>query len=193
MKLLIVLCLVAAIAADFAEYQKRFGKKYETADLATKAQAYYDRNQKIITEHNAKFAAGEFSYSAGENQFTDQNITEVIAKLCRTMPPENMQALPVAPNYQPGAPSRDYSSIMQPVVDQGQCGACWAFATVAQLESLYKSNSPSYDFVLSPQCLVDCDRKNNGCDGGTPSLAMGMIFVGKNLVFPTNFFLFRIH
>lgn len=54
------------------------------------------------------------------------------------------------------------------VKNQGSCGSCWAFAAVAQLESLYAIKHNSTLQTLSEQQLVDCatDGKNNGCDGG---------------------------
>jgi len=59
--------------------------------------------------------------------------------------------------------------VVTSIKDQGQCGACYAFASVAVMESLYaikiKSQNPT-DF--SPQQLVDCSGSsgNNGCNGG---------------------------
>lgn len=55
-------------------------------------------------------------------------------------------------------------------VNQGQCGACYAFAVLSVLESmqcLWRRRLPRR---LSPQQLVDCVRTNvtNGCNGGWP-------------------------
>jgi C1A family cysteine protease len=52
-----------------------------------------------------------------------------------------------------------------PVKDQGRCGSCWAFSTVANLEGLY-FNKNKKSIVLSEQSLVDCDKVDNGCNGG---------------------------
>lgn len=180
MKLFIVLCLVAAVAADFGDFQKKHGRKYKNAEQALKAEAHFKRNMKKFEEHNAKFQAGEVSFTIGENQFSDKNHTEVIAAICKTVAPKDMRALPAVQlpsTFPAGAASKDYTSWMQPVVDQGDCGSCWAFATVAQLESVYKRNSPVYNYVMSPQYLVDCSTAspNTGCDGGWPSVAMTKI------------------
>jgi predicted secreted protein len=52
-----------------------------------------------------------------------------------------------------------------PVKDQGNCGSCWAFATVGPLESLIKiSDGETVD--LSEQYLVSCNSEGWGCDGG---------------------------
>jgi C1A family cysteine protease len=52
-----------------------------------------------------------------------------------------------------------------PVKDQGNCGSCWAFATVSPLESLIKINDGE-TVDLSEQYLVSCNDEGWGCDGG---------------------------
>ena len=47
---------------------------------------------------------------------------------------------------------------------QGQCGSCWAFATVATIESANQIYTGQL-LDLSEQELVDCDSGNHGCNG----------------------------
>jgi inhibitor of cysteine peptidase len=52
-----------------------------------------------------------------------------------------------------------------PIKDQGQCGSCWAFATVGVVEQLIKmKDNQTRD--LSEQYLVSCNTEGWGCDGG---------------------------
>lgn len=64
---------------------------------------------------------------------------------------------------------------VSPVKDQGQCGSCWAFSTVAFLESqsLIKNQKA---VTYSEQQLVDCDNMGDqGCNGGLMQTAMEYI------------------
>ncbi|CAO4386669.1 unnamed protein product [Caenorhabditis nigoni] len=63
---------------------------------------------------------------------------------------------------------------LTPIKNQGQCGSCWAFATVAAIEAQHaikKGNLVS----LSEQEMVDCDGRNNGCSGGYRPYAMRFV------------------
>ncbi|KAF4034043.1 Papain family cysteine protease [Phytophthora infestans] len=63
------------------------------------------------------------------------------------------------------------SGCVAPVKNQGDCGSCWAFASVAALESaICLSGQPLT--LLSEQQVVDCDKVSYACDGGWPSTAL---------------------
>lgn len=51
------------------------------------------------------------------------------------------------------------------VQNQGNCGGCWAFSAVANLEGVYFKKYGKLP-KFSEQQLIDCDSLNSGCAGG---------------------------
>jgi len=61
---------------------------------------------------------------------------------------------------------------MHTILNQGQCGSCWAFGSTEALSDLFciQSNG-TINTILSPETLVSCDDIAFGCDGGALQLA----------------------
>lgn len=65
---------------------------------------------------------------------------------------------------------------MTPIKNQGNCGACWAFAANAALEYRIKIMK-NISVQLSEQELIDCNTDEMNCDsGGWPTYAYGERF-----------------
>jgi KDEL-tailed cysteine endopeptidase len=60
------------------------------------------------------------------------------------------------------------------VKDQGQCGCCWAFSTIAAVEGAYAKKYGKL-LSLSEKQLLDCDSSNSGCNGGNMEYALNYI------------------
>ncbi|XP_078588019.1 dipeptidyl peptidase 1-like isoform X1 [Branchiostoma floridae x Branchiostoma japonicum] len=65
-------------------------------------------------------------------------------------------------------------NFVSPIRDQGQCGSCYAFASMGMLEArLRVLTNNTQQFVLSPQEIVSCGKYSQGCEGGFPYLIAG--------------------
>lgn len=185
MKIILLLCL-ASIATAYIDspgnwrgYKRRYGKQYNSYRDEEIARNFTIMNSQQCNSHKK----GECTFKLDINEFTDANLTEIIAKLCRTTVPDSISFEPKLLGLDNLLPilnlslSVDYTYLLTPIVNQKQCGSCWAFATVAQLEALYQQTSFRYKYTLSPQYLIDCslNAPNSGCNGGWPTSAMGEI------------------
>lgn len=72
-------------------------------------------------------------------------------------------------------------NVLSDVKNQGRCGSCWAFSTTSSVESLMRIHNHSID-RLSEQQLVDCSKKNNGCNGGLMHLAYDYIINNQGML-----------
>ena len=61
----------------------------------------------------------------------------------------------------------DGKNYVSPVRNQGSCGSCYAFGTLAMFEARVRilSNNTKTP-VFSPQDVVSCSPYSQGCEGG---------------------------
>ncbi|GFY38191.1 dipeptidyl peptidase 1 [Trichonephila inaurata madagascariensis] len=63
---------------------------------------------------------------------------------------------------------------VSPIRDQGGCGSCYAFSSMAMLESRLRiQTNNKVQVVFSPQDIVGCSKYSQGCSGGFPYLIAG--------------------
>jgi len=119
--------------------------------------------------------AKQTSFTVGHNKFSTWTDFEFKRLLGYRSLPANYQVKePVLLdelNLTSSIDWRDMNAV-NAVKDQGQCGSCWAFSTIASVEGSYSILSSNLElYNLSEQQLLDCDNEDNGCNGGNPVLA----------------------
>ena len=69
---------------------------------------------------------------------------------------------------------RDGFNYVSPIRNQESCGSCYAFGSMAMMESrLQILTNNTLQVVLSPQDVVSCSEYSQGCEGGFPYLIAG--------------------
>ena len=100
------------------------------------------------------------------NQFTDRTPEEMKQMLGRRNTPNRGHCVD---KEESGTPtSIDWKKLMGDLKNQASCGSCWAFASSAVAEGRYalSKGQKTVTTRFSEQQLVDCDKVNDGCEGG---------------------------
>merc|ERR1712194_770538 len=118
-----------------------------------------------------KTNAHNLSYKLGVNLFTDLTGDEVAASYTGLKPKSTWADLPHLGTMQYSGKaltdSVDWTTkgAVTPVKNQGQCGSCWSFSTTGALEGAWQIAGNTLT-SLSEQQFVDCDKVDQGCNGG---------------------------
>ncbi|XP_028167653.1 thiol protease aleurain-like [Ostrinia furnacalis] len=141
-----------------------------------KAPSIFKDNLKKINERNKKSKTAVF----GINRFTDLTTEEVLQMYTgyRLNDPYECPPAHDSPDMTPpeSLDWRDKNKVTR-VKDQGNCGSCWAFSAVGNLEGQYAIKHNELQ-EFSEQQLVDCDKYDFGCGGGLMDHAF--IWLQKN-------------
>lgn len=161
---------------QYYKYVQRYGKSYGTKEEFAFRQAKFSAAMQAINTHNSQNAD---SFHLAANKFADWTPEEYKRllgykssnKLRSTIEVLPTEGLPASVNWYTTENPSGVSVVNGPK-DQGQCGSCWAFSSVAAMESAHAIKSGKL-VSLSEQQLVDCantkvDKKyqSMGCQGG---------------------------
>jgi len=180
-KVLIIFALLAcsALASTHIDAQEMkslwsswkiyYGKAYTLAEEAARF-AIFEENYKKVIQNNAVNEEVKFAM----NKFADLTSTEFKTIYASGYTKKNNRVAPTDFEQVGDLPATvDWRSkgAVTKVKDQGQCGSCWTFATTGVLEGFYQITKGKL-LSFSEQQIVDCDKNDDGCDGGDPVEAL---------------------
>jgi len=185
MFLLLSLCVAMVAAEDvrlsspsFRDFMERFNKQYETVEEHNNRFWTFYQNSKVWTKANredmgtAVYGATEFADLTAD-EFAEFYLNKVMSESnvdeMRGILPE-AQLEDIVTSDVPDNVDWRKKNAVTPVKNQGTCGSCWAFSTTGNVEGQYAIKTGNLT-SLSEQELVDCDKVDEGCDGGLPSQA----------------------
>lgn len=192
------LVLASVEGTDFSwpEYKASFHKVYASSSDEATARAHFVENRAKIAAHNAL----DLPYKQGLNQFSDRSRAAWRNQFRHDMsgrgnPAQKQLASSLGRDGHDCIESQAVSAAhvaslpasvdwvaagnrVSPVMDQGNCGACWAFSTVATIEGSLGMGGHDLE-VLSPEDISACTRGqgNAGCNGGNDWVALPWIGV----------------
>nr|AAW34135.1 cysteine protease gp2b [Zingiber officinale] len=133
----------------------------------------FKENLQFVDKHNAAADRGEHTFRLGMNRFADLTNEEYRTRFLRDFSRLRRSASgKISSRYRlregddlPDSIDWREKGAVVPVKNQGGCGSCWAFSTVAAVEGI--NQIVTGDLIsLSEQQLVDCTTANHGCRGG---------------------------
>lgn len=158
------------IYAKFQAFLKEHSKKYNTIEEYTARFLLFKTNFEKM-EALSISPERKSTYNIGITKFFDlspQEFRTIYLNLKITLLDLiKAQSTPFELNGETVPQTFDWrdEGAVNPIKDQGACGSCWAFSTVANLEGIYYVKSKK-SINLCEQQLIDCDSDDNGCDGG---------------------------
>jgi len=192
--LVALLCslIVSAVYADLAEEQftafmAKYNKVY-TAEEQVERLATFRDNLELVAGLNKK--EGNTIY--GVTKFMDLSVAEFREQYL--MPAGSIKKNKPGPyvdfhleNLQvPTAFDWRSKNAVTPTKNQGQCGSCWAFSATEAIESQWFLAGHPLE-SLAPQQIVDCDKVDQGCNGGDTPTAYEYVIKAGGLEAETSY------
>nr|P43156.1 RecName: Full=Thiol protease SEN102; Flags: Precursor [Hemerocallis hybrid cultivar]CAA52425.1 thiol-protease [Hemerocallis hybrid cultivar] len=160
------------VARDLDEKNRRFNVFKENVKFIHEFNQKKDAPYKLALNKFGDMTNQEFRSKYAGSKIQHHRSQRGIQKNTGSFMYENVGSLPAA--------SIDWRAkgAVTGVKDQGQCGSCWAFSTIASVEGINQIKTGEL-VSLSEQELVDCDTSyNEGCNGGLMDYAFE--FIQKN-------------
>jgi C1A family cysteine protease len=172
---------------NFDKWKKKYRFKYSSETVETRVKDRLLKKLNLMMEQNDAYEKGTESYALAIDGYSGLE-EEEFNKLRTGLSPKNLKRIKKklrlarknnkltkqAKNLQATSKPKSLSIINSPyyppVQDQLICGSCWAFSAVTILNYQLNVLKGDRSSDLSVQQLLDCDTKNNGCNGGLPDV-----------------------
>jgi C1A family cysteine protease len=174
----------AILKENFNSFKQKYSKNYSSkAEEAGKFETF-KKNLELASalKKTAFLTNPNTKLELGETQFSDLKVSEFNQQYLTLNNTELMQTRTAFLRNLTTSVSEDDSSLrflqlapdqydwslqgaVSPVKNQGACGSCWAFSTVATIESQFFLKKKTHG-NFSEQNLVDCETTSFGCSGG---------------------------
>jgi cathepsin F len=166
---LALLCIVSTGNSDiifqqFLKFKEQYNKSYPSIEEFLTRFEVFKHNFQMLQNKNPTHETGITKYF----DLTQQEFRNIYLNLRSTPGFQNngeeyMKAL--LDGHSPDSWDWRNHGAVGPVKDQGDCGSCFSFSTVGNLEGLQAIKSGKI-VQYSEQQIVDCDTNDGGCDGG---------------------------
>eukprot|EP00126_Sphaerothecum_destruens_P007153 Sdes_comp19714_c0_seq2m11655 len=183
---------------QFEEFQRWAAvnsKNYSETEVKRRHLQYLE-NKKLIEEHNQN--ADLYGYQLELNEYADLNHDEFFDSYLSKLSPSKklssssssktvfLKSLsPELENWLPESVDWRQKHVVVPPLNQGKCGSCWTFSSIAALESHHAIRTGKL-VKLSEQQVLDCASNptygNQGCDGGVLDQAFRYIRDSQGVV-----------
>ncbi|KAM0866106.1 hypothetical protein ACQ4PT_042826 [Festuca glaucescens] len=170
----------------FLQWQATHNRSYPSAEERLRRFEVYRGNVEYIEATNRR---GDLTYELGENEFADLTQEEFLARYGSSYDSGDRTDYDTASiiaetagsgdgdhlwssgggDKPPPPPSVDWrakGAVVPPKSQSSSCSSCWAFVTVATIETLHWIKTGKL-VSLSEQQLVDCDQYDGGCNLGS--------------------------
>ncbi|KAK6183415.1 hypothetical protein SNE40_010903 [Patella caerulea] len=157
---------------EWEKFKQTYNKNYPD-DEHEQRRSIWEANVDYINEHNKRADEGQYTFWLAVNQFADMTNKEFASTMNVNMMTsegsgeENNEFKDVDIGSLPTEVDWRTKGYVTPVINQLQCGSCWAFSALGSLEGQHFKQTGEL-VPLSAQNLIDCSQMegNYGCNGG---------------------------
>jgi len=154
---------VSPVQEDLSNIRQLYGLQHEFVESINNHQSLWTAG--VYEEYENMTLSGMINRAGGRktmNRIPTRPVDKNILKLADDLPP-----------------AFDYRNVngrnfITPVRNQGECGSCYAYGSMAQLEASFAIQTGKPTKVFSTQNIVSCSVYSQGCEGGFPYLIAGM-------------------